>query len=499
MCRRLLCRLVLVGCALAANDSLAQNITVTVKDSVTLEPLEGVAVSIYSGDELQVTETTNASGEALLLVPVDNEREAAPAKGWHLSHPYPNPTRDHARVHLATDAPGLVWMGLHDVLGRELLSRSAGVDAGGQSIELDLGGIPAGAYLLSLASDHGRQHVRLISKTEWTDGTPTIRIVPGYQEKMGAGLSPARKTASFFAEWEVRAELAEYIHARRRVDVSGDTGLTILLRHASVPDTVNSIGMAFRRIAKGTFQMGSNNGGSDEQPVHEVTLTRDFYLGVYEVTQKEWKAIEGTDPSHFTDCPGEVDDNCPVETVSWYDVIGYANALSVADGLAPCYDEGGNVVDPDAGGDIYRCRGYRLPTEAEWEYATRAGTTTEYSFGEDYPPTSLDSYSWHCDDYPECGDNSGFTTHPVGGKLPNPWGLYDVHGSVSEWVQGWWCGSYPSDSVTDPRGPGTGSYRVNRGGGWYGSAIYLRSADRDFSRPVSHATHFGFRLSRTIF
>ncbi len=172
---------------------------------------------------------------------------------------------------------------------------------------------------------------------------------------------------------------------------------------------VNSIGMAFARIPAGTFLMGDIQGVGygDELPVHEVTLTKDFYIGKYEVTQAQWEAVMGNNPSWFSSCGGD----CPVEWVSWEEAQAFVEALNALEGTTA----------------------YRLPTEAEWEYAARAGTTTSYAFGDD--ENRLDDYAW-------TRDNSGRRTQPVGQKKPNLWGLYDIHGNMFEWVQDWYKSDY---------------------------------------------------------
>lgn len=171
------------------------------------------------------------------------------------------------------------------------------------------------------------------------------------------------------------------------------------------PSLVNSIGMQFVLIPAGEFQMGSETGYNDEKPVHTVRLTRPFYLGQYPVTQGQWQAVMGNNPSHFTSDP-----NRPVEYVSWDDVHQFIAKLNAREGV----------------------KLYRLPTEAEWEYAARARATTAYRFGSD--EQQLAAYAWY-------DRNSGSTTHPVGQKQPNAWGLCDMHGNVWEWVQDWY-GSY---------------------------------------------------------
>jgi len=240
----------------------------------------------------------------------------------------------------------------------------------------------------------------------------------------------------------------------------------------------------FVRIEAGTFMMGSPASEpewGDLETHHEVTLTRDFFMQTHEVTQGDYLALMGENPSNFSDCGA----NCPVEKVSWTDAITYANHLSAAEDLPLCYTSDGalfGVVTP------YDCDGYRLPTEAEWEYAARAGTMTTYYCGDD--PSCLDGIAWY-------DGNSGSTTHPVGQKTPNAWGLYDMSGNVWEWVWDWYERDYGTSAQTDPSGPGNGTRRVNRGGSWSSHARYLRSARRSYNAPGSRIINLGFRLARS--
>ena len=224
----------------------------------------------------------------------------------------------------------------------------------------------------------------------------------------------------------------------------------------------NSIGMKFTLIPVGTFQREipeSKNAFDEVIPAKKVTVTisKPFYLGIYEVTQEHWHAVMGNNPANFKGRHN------PVEQVSWDDVQSFISQLNA--------NEGHNR--------------YRLPTEAEWEYAARAGTTTEYSFGNS--ESALGQYAWW-------DGNSGNKTHPVGQKKPNPWGLYDMHGNVWEWVQDWY-GDYPSSSVTDPKGPSSGSLRVNRGGSWIDYAGFCRSAKRYNISADFRFIDIGFRLA----
>ena len=226
----------------------------------------------------------------------------------------------------------------------------------------------------------------------------------------------------------------------------------------------NALGMEFVGVPAGTFVMGSPEGEEDridrEGPQREVTLSRGFWMGKYEVTQGEWEAVMGANPSRFTDCGPR----CPVERVSWEDIQGFIARLNEREAAA---------------GSAAR---YRLPTEAEWEYAARSGTVGA-RYGE------LDAIAWY-------RDNSDSKTHPVGEKAATAWGLHDMLGNVWEWVSDWY-GYYPSGAVTDPTGPDTGSDRVVRGGSWFYYAGAVRSADRFNFDPGSRYGDIGFRVVRT--
>jgi formylglycine-generating enzyme required for sulfatase activity len=233
-------------------------------------------------------------------------------------------------------------------------------------------------------------------------------------------------------------------------------------RETSMPvstpqEITNRIGMEFVLIPAGTFTMGSPypDAYDDEKPAHQVTISEPFYMGKYEVTQAQWKAVMGENPSVFKD------DDRPVENVLWEDAQQFIQKLNKREGKEAC----------------------RLPSEAEWEYAARAGTTTTYSFGDN--ESQLGDYAWY-------SQNSDNTTHPVGEKKPNAWGLYDMHGNVWEWVQDWY-GPYTAEAVTDPIGPATGTARVIRGGGWGDAAQGARSADRGWAHPGYRDGYLGFR------
>jgi formylglycine-generating enzyme required for sulfatase activity len=245
---------------------------------------------------------------------------------------------------------------------------------------------------------------------------------------------------------------------------------------------VNNIPANMVLVEGGTFQMGSTGGDSDERPVHTVTVG-SFYRGRTEVTQKEWMEVMGNNPSNFRG------DNLPVEMVSWNDAIEYCNRLSLKEGLTPAYRGSGNNITCD-----FNASGYRLPTEAEWEYAAKGGNKDYISY-EYSGSNSVDVVAWY-------NGNSGNTTHPVGTKRPNSLGLYDMNGNVWEWCWDWY-GGYSGGSQTDPAGPSgptsSGTYRVLRGGSWGSAAAYVRSAFRNYDTPSSRSNYIGFRLVRPQF
>jgi formylglycine-generating enzyme required for sulfatase activity len=227
---------------------------------------------------------------------------------------------------------------------------------------------------------------------------------------------------------------------------------------------VNSIGMKFALIQPGEFLMGSPNTAPRaqglEKPQYRVRITKPFYFGVYEVTQAQYEQVVGINPSVFK---GE---SRPVESVSLDDAEWFCQRLE-------------RLPEERSAGRIYR-----LPWEAEWEYACRAGTTSEYSFGDS--EGDLGNYAWY-------DENSNRVTHPVGQKRPNPWGLYDMHGNVWEWCQDWYR-DYVAHAVDDPRGTVHASHRVSRGGCWRQNAEYSRSACRYRWTPSDRYDHLGFRV-----
>ena len=217
----------------------------------------------------------------------------------------------------------------------------------------------------------------------------------------------------------------------------------------------DSVGIRLRLIQPGSFMIGSTEGDDDEKPLHKVTITRPFYIGVHEVTQAQWQRVMGTNPAHFKG------PTRPVERVSWRDAQAFCRKLSEKEGVR-----------------------YRLPTEAEWEYACRAGTTTEWYWGDRWDET----LAW-------VGPPTEGQTSPVGAGPPNPWGLYDTIGNVWEWCEDY-HGMYGAAGQVDPNTT-QGKRRVCRGGGTYSIWRYARAAARGNGMPDDRDYHLGLRVVRS--
>ena len=229
---------------------------------------------------------------------------------------------------------------------------------------------------------------------------------------------------------------------------------------------INSLGMELILLPAGVFVMGGDwdreQADENELPKHEVSFSKPFYIGKFVVTQSQWLALMGSNPSEFEG------DLHPVETVSHDDALAFIKRLNAK-------EETGT---------------YRLPTEAEWEYAARAGSQSTYCFG---PETSkLDGYAW-------LQTNSGGQTHPVGLLSPNDWGLYDMHGNVHEWCADWYMRTYYAGSPSKhPAGPRKGVARVLRGGDWGSESWYCRCAIRSLSSPQRRSPRVGFRIVKDV-
>ena len=231
--------------------------------------------------------------------------------------------------------------------------------------------------------------------------------------------------------------------------------------------TIPDLDLTMIWVEPGSFMMGSPETEKwrvRNETQHQVTLTNGFYLGKYELTQVQWEKVMGSDPSRFKGA------DRPVENVSWNDVVAFCKKLTEMEKKAGRVPEG---------------MAYQLPTEAQWEYACRAGTSTVYSWGDTIAKTNAN--------YAFDGYGKGLQeTTPVGSYPANPWGFHDMHGNVWEWCADWYA-KYPRGSVTNPEGPASGSYRVQRGGSWDYGGAFLRSAERGNFNPSNRHT-LGFRV-----
>ncbi|MFC1650750.1 SUMF1/EgtB/PvdO family nonheme iron enzyme [Candidatus Latescibacterota bacterium] len=308
-----------------------------------------------------------------------------------------------------------------------------------------------------------------VNQSGWGTTTPAIGSHT-YDENTDVNITATPAEGYQFVNWT--GSVANT--SSSSTTITTNSGLTVIANFEEIPQSTE---ITLVSIPAGTFQMGDIQGGgdSDELPIHSVTLS-SFEMGTYEVTQWQYESLMGSNPSTFKG------DDYPIETISWLDAVKFCNEYSILTGLEPCYDETTWECD-------FSKNGYRLPTEAEWEYACRAGTDTYYSFGND--TSNIYEYAWFL-------GNSNNSSHPVAQKMPNPWGLYDMHGNVFEFCNDWYSSNYYHNSPSvNPIGPESGDYIVIRGGDWSNYANDTRSAHKSMNqRYYVHAGLVGFRLVR---
>ena len=248
-------------------------------------------------------------------------------------------------------------------------------------------------------------------------------------------------------------------NAQTADDLQHETAVFLNIPVIRTIDLIDGIQIELILIPAGEFDMGSPPSEKarnvDEEPIRRIKISRPFYIGRYEITQAEWKAVMGQILSNFQGS------DLPVDGIPWSSAAEFCQRLSEREHET-----------------------FRLPTEAEWEYACRAGTVTTYSFGGD--PSSLTQFAWY-------SGNSRHKTHPVGRKKPNAFGLYDMHGNVWEWCSDWY-NEYPVDPIIDPTGPSDGSSRILRGGSWFCTLDLCRSANRGWNTPTIRDDDVGFRI-----
>lgn len=307
-----------------------------------------------------------------------------------------------------------------------------------------------------------------------TDGTIPTTSSPRYTGAISVSMTTTINAIA------VKSGMANSVEASVTYTIRGDSA---------------SKGPGMKLIPAGTFTMGSPvteaNRISDAEAQHRVTLS-NFYMDSTPVTQGQYQAVMSVNPSNFTSCGA----TCPVERVTWFDAVLYCNARSKLDGLDTVYTYSsmtgtyGNGVTGMGGikADLNES-GYRLPTEAQWEYAARGGTTTAYYWGDDASGDTVSKYAWY-------SGNSGSSTKSVATKPANPFCLYDMAGNVWQWTNDWYSSPYDTTEQTDPEGPSSGSLRVIRGGGWNYGASYLRSAHRNHGFTDGRGSNIGFRTVR---
>lgn len=332
-------------------------------------------------------------------------------------------------------------------------------DCSDESCQLEIGKLLAAeAIVIGRIGRLGSRYILTVKMLE-TDTGRAINTADGVYENLDDMVDNVKNIAGEIAS----------VHIKEEIPVVKDTEEKIVQ-----PEEPGPVPEDMVYVGGGTFLMGKSSGPDDEKPAHEVKLG-SFYMMKYEVTQKQWREVMGSNPSHFKG------DNLPVENVSFNDVIIFCNRLSEKEGLTPCYSGSGENIACD-----FSANGYRLPTEAEWEFAARGGNKSKgYKYaGSD----TIGSVAWFL-------GNSGDKTHPVGTKAANELGLYDMSGNVWEWCWDYY-GKYDASAVTDPTGPLKGFARIKRGGSWVLLEEGCYITNRHNGGANGRSSSVGFRVVR---
>jgi len=481
-------------CVLLTGKQCYASVTGTVRDTTGI-PVEGALITFIDESNAQniFSTYTDMSGKYevfLWKVVVDEDSPVL----LHLGQNYPNPFNPSTTIPFSLDRPGNVELKVFNILGQEIRLLTKGYYHAGyhkliwDGIDDNGNTVSAGVYIYRLISA-GKV---LIGKMLLIDGG--ARSVSSFFPKPGLirinnlKLMKSANTKSFLVT--ITGEDIEPYAQNNVVVEDGDIyDFTVQWKKTEYN------GITFTTIPAGTFMMGNLQGDDTDhdRPAHEVTLDK-FEISVYEVTQNQYRSVMGENPSHFTG-----DDYQPVDTVSWFEAAQFCNLLSDIVGFERCYSE-----------ETFECdflkNGFRMPTEAEWEYACKSGTSMNYSFGNNI--YDLSEFGWY---YVNSGDKSlsfgeaditeaeknNCRTHPVGEKKPNYWDLYDMHGNVSEWCNDWYGYYYYGNNPGyNPTGPESGNSRVLRGGNWLSPSNECRSYYRQADDPGSKSNEYGFRVVR---
>lgn len=443
------------------------------------DPVVGATVTFIQEDypENNISGITGLDGLYSIDITVGVEEDASDMpQVFSLGHNYPNPFNPTTIIPFSLEESGNVRLDIYNIMGQHVRTVIDGYyNIGSHMVVWDAfdnngNHLGAGIYLYRLSAAGA------------TVSKKMLLIDGGGNSGTSGSVSHTYSHGDALAKSAINADNTTYL-----VMITGEDIVTLKESGVIVKEG-EPLDFVVKRLPEGlpeglklvsipgggTFRMGdiSGDGNNDERPVHSVTLS-SFEMGIYEVTQEQYEDVMGNNPSNFSGT------NLPVEVVSWYDAVEFCNALSDAAVLDRCYNESTWECD-------FNANGFRLPTEAEWEYACRAGTETKYYTGNN--EHDLAESGWY-------SGNSGGKTHSVGQKTANAFGLYDMHGNVWEWCNDWYYSDYYSISPsTNPTGPTSGTNRIIRGGNWGFSAARSRSARRGRFSPAYTDGVFGFRV-----